>query len=167
MTMGQTSADIGRELDALAAAGRVRLNDVGVVGALGLSVEPTRHELLVGDIARYTWCALDALGVLAALGATGTLSTTDPLSGRPLTVGFDAGEPTSGHLSGGIFLASLAPGTKVVDNWCPLVNLFENETNARQWAEQRGVTGEFVPVLEVTLEAGESWSARIGPPPRS
>jgi Alkylmercury lyase/DprA winged helix domain len=159
---GCSTAEVLRELDVLTAAGRVRRTGAGeVVGALGLTIEPTAHELLIGETRRYTWCALDAVGILAALRATGSVRSTSPHTGRPVDIGFRDGEPCSGDLSVGLFLACYQPGTKVVDNWCPLVNFFEDAESASHWAAQRGVTGEFVPLMAATQSAGERWRARL------
>jgi hypothetical protein len=156
-------AQVAEELDVLAAAGRVRRNGDGdVLGAFGLTVEPTQHELLIGDTRRYTWCAVDALGILGALRATGSVRSVSPLTGQTVEVGFRDGRPCSGDLTGGVFVASFQPGCKVVDNWCPLVNFFEDAAGAQEWAAQREVTGDFVSLMDAAREAGETWSARLG-----
>lgn len=41
----------------------------GVVGAYGLSLQPTPHVLELGAIRLYTWCAFDAVGIPAGLQA--------------------------------------------------------------------------------------------------
>ncbi|MCL1588750.1 MAG: organomercurial lyase, partial [Actinomycetia bacterium] len=61
------------------AKGRVQFDaDGSLVGIAGLSVERTRHELNIDGKIRWTWCALDAIGILGALEATGTVRSTDP-----------------------------------------------------------------------------------------
>ena len=152
------------EIERLAEAGRLRLVASGAIsGALGLSVEPTTHELRFGAARRHTWCALDALGIVAALDATGRLRTVSPHTGDPIEIGFVNGTATSGALHSVLFLARYQAGTPVVDAWCPLVNLFEDEAAARAWAANRGIEdGEFVPLASALPRAGDMWRPRIG-----
>src|SRR5580692_3277152 len=68
VTTSLAASSVRADLAELAAAGRVRLADTGEVqGSLGLTVIRTRHEVRVGQAAGYTWCALDAVGILGAL----------------------------------------------------------------------------------------------------
>ena len=52
----------------LAEHGRVTLEGDAITGAAGLSVAPAGHRLLLAGQPLYTWCALDAVGISAALG---------------------------------------------------------------------------------------------------
>ena len=67
------------ELSTLSAAGRVRVDGAGsVTGAMGLSLDETGHRLAIGDAQWFTWCAIDALGIIGALEATGTIQSDQP-----------------------------------------------------------------------------------------
>ena len=55
-------------LDGFARTGNVSLKGDRVGGIAGLTIEPTQHriELAVGQ--RWTWCALDAIGIVGTIG---------------------------------------------------------------------------------------------------
>jgi hypothetical protein len=135
-----------------------------VTGAFGLTIEPTPHEVRIGEVRRYTWCAIDAVGILSALGATGSITSHSPHTGRPIELGFRDREPTSGDLDSGVFVAGYEPGSKVVESWCPLVNFFEDAAGAEAWAAEHRVSGDFVPVAHAASSAGERWRARLEVP---
>ena len=68
---GIDSAALREMLKSPTVEGRVQLDDDGrLLGIAGLTVEPSRHQLDIGGTIRWTWCALDAVGILGALGST-------------------------------------------------------------------------------------------------
>jgi alkylmercury lyase len=158
--------------------GRIRRDPTGAVaGSHGLSVTPTQHELLLeresGQERRYwTWCAWDAVGILAALDASGQVRSTSPASGAPVLVDFDHGHPRNGEPKLVVFFAATdcctpatgsgegsdcrAPGS-VIDDWCPLVNFFEDAEAALAWAADHGVRGSAVPLAEATERGRAAW----------
>src|SRR6266508_403605 len=79
--------------------GRLRRDPAGAVsGSHGLSLTPTAHELLLENPAGrerqyWTWCAWDAVGILAALDASGRIRSTSPSSGAPIQLDFHHGHP--------------------------------------------------------------------------
>ena len=79
---------VGVALAELAAADLVALGPDGdVLGAFPLSAVPTRHRVHVdGRPVLHAMCAVDALGIPAMLGAAGTVTSTDPATGRPIKV---------------------------------------------------------------------------------
>ena len=84
--------------------GRVRFDSGGhVVGIGGLSIEPTRHRLDLDGTIRWTWCALDAIGIRGALGRPATYTTQVPDSGEELDVRFGPDGPVAGDTV--VFLA--------------------------------------------------------------
>ncbi len=132
------------------ARGRVRLDGEGrVVGIAGLSIEPTRHRLRIGPTIRWTWCALDAVGILGALAADGSVSSTDPHTGRPVIVNFVGGEPRG---EAALFILAGYDGHDVVEEWCPSVNFFTTT-----------VDGDVVAVAHVAPGAAEMWRPVVGP----
>jgi len=90
----------------------------------GVESIPTRHRLDIGDTTRWTWCALDAIGILGALRRHATFTTQVPDAADELTVTFtaDGPEPTDTV----VFIADGYGNDSVVDTWCPTVNLFAN-----------------------------------------
>ena len=146
--------------------GRVRLDPAGAVtGSHGLSVAPTRHELLFheesGEQRRFwTWCAWDAVGILAALEASGRVRSTSPSSGAPVEVTFHRGSLSRADPALVVFFADAdCCGTdSVVDQWCPLVNFFEHADAAKAWAAKHGVRGTAVPLAEATDRGKDAWT---------
>ena len=69
-----SGAAVEEVLIALDRRGRMRLNERGeVIASYGISLNPTQHEIhLVGE-RRYTWCAYETIGILAALRADGSI----------------------------------------------------------------------------------------------
>jgi hypothetical protein len=132
VTVERLAAALDRDAQSVAAvlgrlerAGRIRRNPAGAVtGSLGLSVEPTAHELIVEGARRWTWCAYDAVGILAALGAGGQVRSRDPHTGAPIQFGVHHGRPAADS-EVVVFLAQ-GPCVSVVDDWCPLVNFFQD-----------------------------------------
>src|SRR5579884_4118499 len=156
---GALGAQVGviREtLGALVGADRIRTDEGGrVVGSCGLSVVPSRHELRVGRRRFWTWCALDAVGILGALGADGRARSRDPVTGAPIEVRFRAGEPVDDRAV--VFLAAADCCPSGVDSWCPKVNFFADAAAARAWAARAGVAGEVVGVREATRRGAAQW----------
>jgi alkylmercury lyase len=162
---------VARTLARLDQQSRVRLDPGGAVaGSHGLSVTPTRHELLLqeeaGERRRFwTWCAWDAVGILAALGASGRVRSTSPSSGAPVEVTFDRGGLSRADPALVVFFADAdcCGSDSVIDEWCPLVNFFEHADAARAWAAKRGVGGTAVPLAEATERGKDAWTRWVAP----
>jgi len=159
-----TGLDTAAELELLAAAGRLgRGADGSVTGALGLTVDRTPHELLIGDTPWHTWCVIDALGILGGLGASGSVTSASPGTGLVLTVRF-----TEGRLSGGdtdcvVFVPGYREGTPVIRTWCPWVNFFPDAVIAERWASTHAVPGQAVTLATAAAVACRHWSDRLRP----
>jgi hypothetical protein len=160
---------VTRTLARLDRQGRVRLDVAGAVtGSHGLSVTPTRHELVFhedsGEQRRFwTWCAWDAVGILAALEASGRVRSVSPASGAPVEVTFHGGSPSRADPALVVFFADAdcCGQGSVVEQWCPLVNFFEHADAARAWAVERGVRGTAVGLAEATDRGKEAWTRWI------
>ena len=91
----------------------------GVTGSHGLSATPTRHELLLLDHEQerryWTWCAWDAVGILAALGASGRVRSTSRSSGAPIELVFHQGSPRRADPELVVFVADTDCGTPATD----------------------------------------------------
>ena len=48
-------------------------------------------------------------------------------------------------------------------DWCPLVNLFEDEQAAPVWARQRRIHGAVRPVAQATQLGAAAWRAHLWP----
>jgi alkylmercury lyase-like protein len=74
--------------------GRIELSADGYLIAVhGLCRRPTPHRIEHEEGAVNTWCALDAIGIPAALGIHAHASTRCPTCQAPLAVSIAAGEP--------------------------------------------------------------------------
>src|SRR5258708_2612146 len=79
-------------------AGRLELDDRGrALGVHGLVMRPTAHRIEHAGGVVHTWCALDAIGIPAALSIEATATTTCATCTAELTVelrnGHAVGEP--------------------------------------------------------------------------
>ena len=159
--LGSDAQTVTAPLGRLEQAGRTRRNPaVAVTGSLGLSVEPTAHELIVNGARRWTWCAYDAVGILAALGASGQVRSHSPHTGAPIELAFEQGTPATDSPVV-VFLAQ-GPWVSVVDDWCPLVNFFEDPDTAAAWAAQHGIAGTAVPLPQAAATGGAAWRSQLG-----
>jgi alkylmercury lyase len=142
-------------LDRPNVAGRVELDDQGrLLGIAGLTIEPTHHKITVDGEERWTWCALDAVGILGALESDGTIRSVDPHSGDSIEIAFQSGEPTGDAV---LFILGGYEGIGARDNWCPLVNFFTNRHDAEAWATERELAGEIVSIRQISAEATAMW----------
>lgn len=155
---GMGAADVREAIDGLRSAGRITVDDNGINGSLGLSVVPCRHRIDLPQGRRYTWCALDAVGILGALGATGSITSTSP-DGEPVAVRFARGRPIGA--SGLVILLPERGSGPTVHTWCPLVNFFAGPERARAWSDERELVATVVPLAEATTLATGLWRAAI------
>jgi hypothetical protein len=132
-----------------------------VTGALGLTVEETAHEMIIGTARWHTWCVIDALGILGALRESGTVRSTVPGTGAIVEIGFAAGTPQTGDLSHVVLVPEHQPGAPVLGTWCPSVNFFPDGAAAQQWANDAGVRGHSVDLLAATAAATQRWRERL------
>ena len=152
---GLASSEARGLLDGAALRGRVRLDHSGrLVGIAGLTVEPTRHEIRIGGKTRWTWCALDAVGILGALQADGSVVSTDPASGERIQIEYSGGVPVD---DASLFIFGGYEGTNVVDDWCPQVNFFATRSEAEAWVDANGLLGDVVSVAQVADDVAEMW----------
>jgi hypothetical protein len=116
-------ADDTATVEALVDAGRLELDDQGVVvGVHGLAARPTAHRVEHAGGVIHTWCALDAIGIPAALALDAAVVSTCPACGAALQVTLDAGVPGDD----GIMRLWLPGGqcTHLVDDFCRHANLY-------------------------------------------
>lgn len=140
--------------------GRIEIDEAGeLAGIAGLTVRPTRHELTVDGVTRWTWCALDAVGILGALEATGAVHSTDPGTGEPVVIHFERGRPDGDAT---VFILGGSVGANVRESWCPHVNFFATRDAAEEWvaAEQRD--GDIVSAADLVTDAAEMWRPVVG-----
>jgi Alkylmercury lyase len=81
-------------------------------------------------------------------------------SGTLIELTFDAGQPAATDAV--VFMAE-EPCRSVIDDWCPLVNLFEHDQAAAAWARQHGISGAARPVAQATRVGAAAWRAYLWP----
>jgi alkylmercury lyase len=87
-------SDDAAAVEALVQGGRLELDDQGVVvGVHGLTARPTAHRIERPGGTAHTWCALDAIGIPAALALNAVAVTTCPACGAVLRVSLHGGVP--------------------------------------------------------------------------
>lgn len=84
-------------IDTMLHEGRLRTDQSGdrIAGAGGLSLEPARQSLVIGERTFGTWCSLDAVGIPAGLGIDATVSAACDDTGDPVRVEIVAGKVAS------------------------------------------------------------------------
>src|SRR5947207_395005 len=86
-SVGATHDDVLSELRRLAATGRIEVDDESaVIGSQGLTLTATGHRLVLAGVELHTWCALDAIGIPAALAVDAEVDTVCGLCSVPLHV---------------------------------------------------------------------------------
>jgi hypothetical protein len=156
---GWAPQDVRRALDGLLQAGRLTVADDGdLTGSLGITVQPTRHLMVLPQGERYSWCALDALGIFGALGVSGQIRSSTPRD-EPVTVDIDSGSPRDyGEL---VLLVPERKSGPVVQDWCPLVNFFADAPSAMHWADERGLAGMSIGVHEASDLGTRVWTKAL------
>lgn len=79
-------------LETMSAKGSVTINEDLITGAGGLSIVPTSHQMKLKGVQLYCWCALDTLGIPAALAEDAEITSVDGLSGGQMKLRFEAGQ---------------------------------------------------------------------------
>jgi DNA-binding transcriptional ArsR family regulator len=110
--------------------------DDNLVDIAGLTLESTKHQLDFDRQFLHTWCAVDAVGIPAALSLDAHVTTACEYCGASLALDIHHGEPPfSSPLRGWI------PPTEC-DNAraevCPLANLFCSEEHLNEWRVSAG-----------------------------
>ena len=176
---------VGAALLRLAAAGRIDRDDTGrVLGAAGLTIADAPHGLELGGHAYRTWCAFDAIGIPAALGADARIETTCPVCDRQISIALAVGRPpasgdapTLGEASnpvdpnahgdaptpgdraapGGVRLWLSDGGADMRADFCTPTVLLCSREHALEWADRQGGHGRVLDLAEATIEGAQSW----------
>ena len=142
--------------------GRIEFDERGnLIGIGGLSLTPGRHRFVIDNASHWTWCALDIVGILGALKATGSAHSTDPHSGEAIDIEYVDGYPeTDVHL----FVLGGFLDANVRKDWCPYVNFFVSHQSAEQWAADHRLDGDVVAVSSILEDAAVMWRPVVAVP---
>ncbi|MFG2908326.1 alkylmercury lyase family protein [Kitasatospora sp. NPDC048286] len=140
----------------LAAEDFVTLDEAGNIrAAYPFSAVPTRHRVrLAGGVEVWSMCAVDALGIPAMLGQDAVITSTDPVSGEPVTVTSVDGTLRWEPADAVVFVGQRPGGGPAAVACCDVLNFFTDEASACTWTGSHpDVHGRVV---------GRSEAARIG-----
>jgi Alkylmercury lyase len=160
---GRTVADVLGELAVedfltLDQAGRIR-------AAYPFSAVPTRHRVQIADtVAAWSMCAIDALGIPAMLDTDVVTSSTDPVSGDPVTVATD-GATTRWEPAGAVVFVGQRPGGgPAATACCDALNFFTGEATARAWiTEHPDIPGRVVDQAQAADIAAQTFGPLLDP----
>lgn len=147
--------DDAAAVEALVAAGRLEVDEDGVlVGVHGLVARSTVHRIEHGDGVAHTWCALDAIGIPAALAIDAVAVTGCPACGATLRVVVRHGVPEDDGR-----LRLWLPGgecTHLVKDFCGHANLYCDAGHLAA-AVPAGMPGAAVTVSEAAALGRATW----------
>jgi hypothetical protein len=151
-------AEVELALGTLKTGGALEVDTDGrVIGAHGLTRRTTRHAIVTLQRSWHTWCALDAVGIPAALGLDAEVHTVCPVCEGEITLGVRAGAaiPTAGTptlwLPGG-------PCSNVMDDFCASANLFCSSEHLDTWHRGAGEPpGQQLTLDETAPEGQRVW----------
>lgn len=138
--LAQPPAEVRTAVQRLVDHGLMTVDDRGrVTGSHGLSLVPSDHRVTfeVGD--RYVWCAVDAVGIPAALRADAQVTSSCFKCGEPVALTIKKGEPqgpAADSLRIGIGIAGSSG--RVNEDVCPMINFFCSREHAEAWAAEAG-----------------------------
>jgi len=156
-TMETSAVTISSRVDELRQLGQVCLDSDGyIIGAVGLSLTPTRHELSIDGTRYWAWFAFDVIGIFEALHVSGSVRSLDPFSNEILQLEFVDGTPQDQSLV--VFMADPPKGDSVCNSWCSKVNFFSSVESAEAWSQANGGLGSLVSVGNLVPVAREVWS---------
>lgn len=150
----------GPTLAGLAAADVLGLDGEGRIRmAYPFSATPTPHVVAIAGGPRvHAMCAIDALGIPPMLGAGAVITSSDPLTGAPVTVTFSGGQ-ASWNPPGAVLFAGCAdcdgPSEQVS---CGYLNFFAGPASARDWASQHPeITGSVLDQADAETLGAETF----------
>lgn len=114
------------------------LDEAGNIrAAYPFSATPTRHRVrLESGVEVWSMCAIDALGIPAMLGQDAVISSTDPVTGDPITVTSTGDTMQWEPASAMVFVGQRPGGGPAASACCDALNFFTDAGNARAWTSQ-------------------------------
>jgi hypothetical protein len=146
-------------IETLVGVGLMTLNESGrVTGSHGISAIPSDHRLSFDVGERFVWCAVDAVGIPAAMGVDAKIESRCFDCGQRVILTMKNGEadgPDAGSLRIGVGTAGCTG--KVIQDVCPMLNFFCSQEHADRWAASVG--GATIITIQQAAEMGRrTWS---------
>lgn len=153
--VGESGTALTEATEHLRLRGRIELSTDGhLIAVHGLSLRPTPHQIDHDNGLINTWCALDALGIPAALGIDAWAKTKCPTCQRPLVVRLSAGnaQPLPGAV---LWYPEVASG-HLIEDFCSGANLFCTIDHLERWTGRS--PGSVMTIAEVAEVGREVWA---------
>lgn len=155
--LGGDTIAFSQAAEHLRVRGRIELSDDGhVIAVHGLCLRPTRHRIEHDRGVVNTWCALDAIGIPAALGIDARARTQCPTCQGPLAVSLSDGEPEAPSET--MLWYPVLTGGHLVEDFCSGANLFCTLAHLQRWAEAGGRAGRAMTIDEVAEVGRKGWA---------
>ena len=139
----------------LAGAGWLDVADGRVAGAAGLSLATGPHRLTLGGARFRTWCAYDALGIVAALAVHGRLRTACGQCGIEIALTFRAGMPDRSDPER-LWLAEA--GADLRGSFCTPTVLLCGDQHGTAWAAVHDGRGRLLDLDAASRAGGADWA---------
>ncbi|MFE0130955.1 alkylmercury lyase family protein [Streptomyces sp. NPDC059037] len=137
---GEVLAELAREdFLTLDEGGRIQ-------AAYPFSATPTAHQVtLASGTQVWSMCAIDALGIPAMLAEDAVITSSDPVSGEPVTVTSRGGRMRWEPASTVVIVARRSRSGPAAAVCCDALNFFTSAASARSWlAQHPDVQGKMV-----------------------
>ena len=139
----------------LAAAGLIDREPSGaVIGAGGLTLGDGPHRLLLGERDYRTWCAYDAIGIGAAIGGPGGISTRCAVCHRPIALAL----PLTDAADRPERLWLAAGGANMREDFCAPTVLLCSPEHADAWAAQHDGRGRILALRSAWRLGAGAWA---------
>lgn len=136
--------------------GRIRM-------AYPFSAAPTRHVVAItGGPRVWSICAIDALGIPVMLGAGAVITSSDPLTGEPVTVTFTGAAARWDPRAAVVFDGCAGGDGPAEQVCCGYLNFFASRASATKWARQHpGVTGSVLDQARAELLGAQTFGSLL------
>ncbi|MGW1490438.1 alkylmercury lyase family protein [Streptomyces sp. NPDC002402] len=105
--------------------------------AYPFSAVPTAHRLRFPDGTQaWSMCAIDALGIPAMLDTNAVISSSDPVTGEPVTVTSTKGHMVWEPATAVVFVGQRSCTGPAADTACGALNFFTSRATAHKWSTQ-------------------------------
>ncbi|MDP9442863.1 MAG: alkylmercury lyase family protein [Actinomycetota bacterium] len=145
--------DLHGALAALAAAELLFVDQAlgRVLGGVPFAAGVTTHQVSVADGPTVSAnCAVDALGIGAMLGRDTDVRSADPLTAEAVTASQRGDEWTWEPPQAVVFVGS-SGARRITDACCPVINFFASGSNADDYRDRHGLTGEVFSMPEAAV----------------
>ncbi|MGW1279285.1 alkylmercury lyase family protein [Streptomyces tsukubensis] len=133
--------------------------------AYPFSAVPTRHRVRIdGGPEVWSMCAIDALGIPAMLRADAVISSTDPVTGDPVTIATRRTAATWEPENAVVFVGQRPGGGPAATACCDALNFFTSTASAQTWANDHpDIPGRVLDRTQSEKIARETFGPLLAP----